>query len=99
MPAWIVREDGDGVLIAVKVVPRARKSEVAGPQGNALRVRVAAPPVEGAANEALVAFLAETLGLRRRDVAVEAGERAHFKLVRIQGLDADAVAARLWPGS
>ena len=58
MPAWIVAQDREGVTIAVQVVPRARRSEVAGPQGERLKVRVAAPPVEGAANEALLAFLA-----------------------------------------
>lgn len=98
MPAWIVAEDEGGVTIAVQVVPRARRSEVAGPQGDRLKVRVAAPPVEGAANEALLAFLAQALGLRKRDLELVAGERGRRKLVRIRGLDAAAVAARLAPG-
>lgn len=98
MPAWIVAEDEGGVTIAIQVVPRARRSEVAGPQGDRLKVRVAAPPVEGAANEALLAFLAQALGLRKRDLELVAGERGRRKLVRIRGLDAAAVAARLAPG-
>jgi uncharacterized protein (TIGR00251 family) len=98
LPAWIVAEDEGGVTIAVQVVPRARRSEVAGPQGDRLKVRVAAPPVEGAANEALLAFLAQALGLRKRDLELVAGERGRRKLVRIRGLDAAAVAARLAPG-
>ncbi len=99
MPPWLVSEEGGGVIIAVKVVPRARRSEVAGPEGAWLKVRIAAPPVEGAANEALVAFLAGVLGLRTRDVSVQAGERSRLKRVRIQGLDAATVASHLWPES
>jgi len=95
MEPWITAEDRAGVTIAVQVVPRARKSEVVGPQGDALKVRVAAPPVEGAANEALIAFLAEALGLRRRDLSLCSGERSRRKLVRVQGMDAAGVTARL----
>lgn len=95
MPDWIVSEDAAGVTIAVQVVPRATRNEVAGVQGDLLKVRITAPPVEGAANEALLAFLAKALGLRRRDVELVSGEHARRKLVRIRGLDAAAARARL----
>ena len=62
-----------------------------------LKVRITAPPVEGAANEALAAFLAGALGLRKRDVTIAVGERSRLKHVRIRGLSAQAVAARLAP--
>jgi len=99
MPGWIVSEDAAGVTIAVQVVPRASRNEVTGVQGGLLKVRLTAPPVEGAANEALLAFLAEALGLRRRDLELASGERARRKLVRIRGLDAAAVRERLAPGA
>ncbi|PYR58787.1 MAG: hypothetical protein DMF91_16325, partial [Acidobacteria bacterium] len=56
----------DGVILAVRVIPRARKSEIAGTRDGALLVRLAAPPVEGAANDALIEFLAKRLGAPRR---------------------------------
>ncbi len=95
MPDWIVSEDAAGVTIAVQVVPRATRNEVAGVQGDLLKVRITAPPVEGAANEALLAFLAKALALRRRDLELVSGEHARRKLVRIRGLDAAAARARL----
>lgn len=97
MKAWITDQDPTGVTIALQVIPRARRTEVVGPQGDVLRVRVAAPPVEGAANEALISFLAEALGIRKRDIALLSGERGRRKRLRIHGLDADAVADRLLP--
>ena len=92
---WIVAEDKSGVTIAVRVVPRARHTAVAGLHGDALKIRLAAPPVEGAANKALVAFLADALGVCKRDIHLVSGERSRHKLVRIEGLDASTVEARL----
>jgi uncharacterized protein (TIGR00251 family) len=94
---WIVSEDAEGVTIALRVIPRARRSEVTGLHAGALKVRLAAPPVEGAANEALVAFLAAALGVRSRDVHLVSGEHSRSKLVRVDGLDAATVKARLLP--
>jgi uncharacterized protein len=98
VPAWIRSEDAAGVTIAVQVIPRARQNVVVGPQGDALKVRLAAPPVEGAANEALIAYLAELLGVRRREVSLVSGAQARRKLVRIQGLQAGEVTERLVGG-
>jgi len=99
VPSWVVSEDEAGVTIAVQVVPRASRNQVAGVQGDQLKVRVTAPPVEGAANEALLGFLAAALGVRRRDLQLVAGERARRKLVRVRGLDAATVEARLQAGT
>lgn len=74
-------------------VPGASRSEVAGMHGQALRVRVAAPPENGAANREIVRLLAEALGVRPRDVVVEAGAASRRKRVRVRGVD-PAVAAR-----
>ncbi|HHH41550.1 MAG TPA: YggU family protein [Chloroflexi bacterium] len=93
--AWTVVADGEGARFAVRVVPRAKRSEVMGVQGEALKVRVAAPPVEGKANEALRAFLAERLGLRRQQVEIVAGHRGRRKVVRVQGLSPRQVRERL----
>ncbi len=83
------RETADGVDLAVRLTPRggaARIEGVAEWDGQpVLRVRVAAPPVEGAANDALVAFLAKALGLPRSAVTLVAGDRARVKRLRLRG--------------
>ncbi len=79
-------ETPDGLVFAVRVQPRASRNEVAGLQGDALKVRLTAPPVEGEANRALVAFLAEVCGVRRADVELLSGETSRDKRVRIRGL-------------
>ncbi len=88
----------DAAVLAVQVTPRAKKNEVAGWQGEVLRVRLTAPPVEGAANAALVAFLAEVLGVRKSQVELLAGQTSRHKRVRIAGLTLAAVKERLAPG-
>jgi uncharacterized protein (TIGR00251 family) len=79
----------DGALVfAVRVVPRASKTAVAGEHDGALRVRVAAPPVEGAANEELTRFLAKALGVAARDVEIASGHASKAKRVRVRGVRA-----------
>jgi uncharacterized protein (TIGR00251 family) len=68
---------------------------VDGLRGNAVLIRLAAPPVEGAANEALVAFLSAALGVPRRSIAIVSGEKSRDKRVRIEGLDEAAARERL----
>jgi uncharacterized protein YggU (UPF0235/DUF167 family) len=84
-------------LLPVKVIPNAPRTAVAGWLGEALKVRVQAPPVEGRANAALCAGLAERLGLPGSAVRVARGTTASRKLVRIDGLDLAAVRQRLAP--
>ncbi|MBS0437287.1 MAG: DUF167 domain-containing protein [Proteobacteria bacterium] len=74
---------GERLWLAVSVVPNARRSGADGLHDGALRVRLAAPPVDGKANEALLAWLAEALGLRRRDLALVRGQTARRKWVEI----------------
>lgn len=76
------------VRFSVHVQPRAARSEVRGVHNGALRVRVQAPPVDGAANAALVELLAESLGVPKRSVRVVAGESARLKVVDVEGVDA-----------
>ncbi len=77
-----------GCVISIRVIPRARRCELAGERDSALLIRLAAPPVEGAANDALIAFLAEVLNVSKRAVTIVSGERAREKRVRIDGLSA-----------
>jgi uncharacterized protein (TIGR00251 family) len=79
------RADADGsITLQIHVQPGARKSEVAGVHGDALKVRIAAPPVEGKANAALVAFLAEAFAVPERNVAIIRGETGRRKAVRVE---------------
>jgi uncharacterized protein YggU (UPF0235/DUF167 family) len=91
--AETVRDHPEGASLRVRAVPGARATEVAGLHAGALRVRVAAPPAEGRANAALLAFLAGRLGLRPRDLRLAAGASARDKLVVIRGRTPEQVRA------
>jgi len=80
-----------GVRFGVRVQPRASKNEVVGVYGTALKIRLQAPPVDGAANAALVSFLAGLLGVSRRSVRIISGESSRDKLVEISGVSAHLV--------
>jgi uncharacterized protein (TIGR00251 family) len=88
----------DEAVLQVRVTPRARRNALGFMEDGVLAVRLAAPPVEGAANKALIAFLAEAFGVPKSTVRVEAGLRSRHKRVRISGLSADEVARRLVQG-
>ncbi len=94
LPAFISVQP-DGVSLAIKLQPRASANEIAGPLGNELRVKVTAPPVEAAANEALIRLLAETLDCPRSRVEILRGHTSRHKVIKLRGLSADAVLARL----
>lgn len=94
MPGWLTAADGD-VLLTVRVQPRASRTEIAGEIDGAVKIRLASPPVDGAANRALVAFLAKRLGRPKRAVRIERGERARLKVVRVSGLRPEEALARL----
>ena len=91
----MIRATGAGVEVAVRVIPRAAKTACSGVRDGALVVRVAAPPVEGAANDALIAFLSEALRVPRRAVQILSGERGRRKRVAIAGVTEDEVRQRL----
>jgi len=77
--------------LAIKAIPNAPRTEVVGWLGDAVKIKVHAPPVEGRANEALCEFLAEKLHLPKRAVEVLRGDTSRQKLVRIEGLSLDEV--------
>jgi uncharacterized protein len=91
----VVRDTPGGSLLSVRVIPRARRSELAGRRGDALLVRLAAPPVDGAANAALIDFLSDQLKLPRTRLSIVAGDRSRDKVVRVDGVAAADVRARL----
>jgi uncharacterized protein (TIGR00251 family) len=86
---------GDTVVLDVRVIPRASKSQIAGTRGGALLIRLNAPPLDGAANDELIRLLADTLDIPKRDIAVISGERSRSKRVRVAGRTADDVRRRL----
>lgn len=85
----------EGVCLAVKVQPRAAANAVAGVLGNELKVKVTAPPVDSAANESLVAFLAEILSCPRNAVRIMRGHTSRHKQILITGVTPDEIARRL----
>lgn len=89
----VVRAVARGVRFEVRVQPRASRSEVVGEQEGALRVRLTAPPVEGAANDALVELLARLLSVAKRDVRIVAGQTSRRKVVEVEGVTAEQVLA------
>jgi len=98
-PAWLMHTAG-GWLLRVHAQPGAARSEVVGPHGDALKVRIAAPPVEGKANAELVAHLAVRLALPRSSVTVRRGASGRAKQVEIAAdLSQADVLARLGPQS
>jgi len=90
-----IESDGERCVIAVKVVPGASRDELAGRLGEAIKVRVAAPPEGGKANRAVCKLLAEALGVGRQAVAVVAGASQPRKRIAIEGLSPDEVRQRL----
>ena len=84
-----------GLTFAVRVVPRAGRTAIAGVRGDAILVRLAAAPVDGAANDALIAFLAEIFDRPKRDVTLVSGHASRQKRIAIAGLTEAQVSARL----
>jgi hypothetical protein len=81
-----VHELNGRVRLSVRVQPRASANGIAGIHGNSLKIRLTAPPVEGAANDALVIFLADTFAVPRRAIKILAGESSRSKIVEIEGV-------------
>jgi uncharacterized protein (TIGR00251 family) len=94
--------DGADARLFVRLTPRAKRDEIAGVievEGRpALAVRLTAPPVEGAANKALIAFLAERLGVPKSAVTIETGDKSRLKIVRVRGVT-DRALLQLVPDS
>jgi len=88
-------EGPDGVSFAVRVRPRARRSAIIGELGDSLKIALAAPPVDGRANEACVEFLAELLELPRSSLAIVSGHSSRNKVICVSGISAVELKKRL----
>jgi hypothetical protein len=95
MNAAFLKARPDGVHLAVKLQPRAAKNEIGGPLGGELKIKVTAPPVDAAANQALLDLLAEKLGCARGAVQIIRGKTSRHKTIWIGGLNADEVVRKL----
>ena len=85
----------DGCLLTVKAVPRASKTEIAGIEGEWIRIRLLAPPVDGKANAALTAFLAKKTGVPKGAIEVIGGATARLKRVMLHGITAETARTAL----
>ena len=94
LPAYL-RVQPDGLWLAVKVQPRASSNEICEPLGDELRVKVTAPPVDSAANEAVLRLLAERLDCARNQVELVRGHTSRHKVVKLHGFSAAIVVGRL----
>ena len=90
-----VRESAGAVILEILVQPRASRTRVVGEHDGRLKIQLAAPPVDGEANAALVGFLADALGVRRSDVIIERGDAGRRKTVRVAGVTVAAARAAL----
>lgn len=93
MSSPIVQETKEGVILTVHIQPHASRTEVAGLYGEALKIRVAAPPVDGAANAELIRFLARDLSIPQRSVRIQSGANGRVKRVLLKTLSAVQVLA------
>lgn len=89
------KESAAGVSFAVRVQARARRTALAGVLDGAIKIALAAPPVDGKANEALIRFLAELLGVSRSAVEIVSGDTSRNKVVRISGVSIEQLQQRL----
>jgi hypothetical protein len=86
-------------ILQLHVTPRGSKNEVTGWRGDVLCVKITAPPVEGAANQAVVKFAADLLGIRKSQVELVSGEKSREKTLKITGLTVEEARARIGPSS
>jgi len=94
-----LRVEPNALLLSVKVQPRASSDEIGEPLGNELRVKVTAPPVDAAANEALIRLLADRLDCSRSRVELVRGHTSRHKVVKLHGVSVETALARLGPAA
>ena len=90
-PTTFLRETSGGTLLSVKLQPRASKNEIGEPLGDELKIKVTAPPVDAAANQALIELLADTLGCSRSKVELIRGQTSRHKTLMLRGFTPDSV--------
>jgi uncharacterized protein (TIGR00251 family) len=90
-----IQESADGVTFAVKIHPRARQNAITGELGDALKLSITSPPVDGRANQACIDFFAKLLKVPRSSVTIASGQSSRNKVVRVAGLTADEFHQRI----
>ena len=93
----IAQDSKDGVILAVHVQPKASRTQCVGIHDGALKIRVAASPIHGAANDELVRYLADRCAIPRAGISIQSGVNSRRKRVRVRGVTAEWVLARLMP--
>ncbi len=91
----LICESDDGVTFAVKVHPRAKKSAITGELGDALKLSLTTPPVDGRANEACIEFFAKLLKVPRSSVTIASGQSSRNKVIRVAGISAAELRNRI----
>ena len=94
MPEWLAAV-AEGTIVSLHIQPRASKNEIIGVQGEALKVRLTSPPVEGAANKLCCEFIAKQCGVAKQTISIQSGEKSRKKRLLISGVKSDAVQAAL----
>ena len=95
MTSWTIQETTDGIQFKIKVLPRASKNEISGVQGDALKIRLTAPPVDGAANEACIEFFAELFKVPKKAVCIITGHTGRLKIIRVEGISKTDLMKRI----
>jgi hypothetical protein len=95
--SWLDRAADGSVILTLHIQPGAKKTEITGLHGEALKIRLAAPPVDGKANAALIAFLAKACGVSKSAVELVSGDTCRAKRVRVTGADVATVEALVGP--
>ena len=90
-----LKESATGVSFAVKVHPRAHKEAITGVIGDALKLALTAPPVDGKANQAVIEFFADLFAISRSSVTIASGETSRNKIIRVSGISAEQVRQKL----
>jgi uncharacterized protein (TIGR00251 family) len=97
IPDSFLRAEPDGVLLSVKLQPRASKNQISAPHGGELKIHVTAPPVDSAANEALIELLADKLGCGRNRIEIIRGQKSRHKTVKLHGFTTEEVLEKIHP--
>jgi uncharacterized protein (TIGR00251 family) len=91
----IFADTKEGVMLIVTVVPGSSRTQIAGPMGQMLKIKVAAAPEKGKANDCLIDFLAEKLGIRKNAIAIVSGHTSPIKQIRIEAMTSDKITQQL----
>ena len=98
LPSWL-RKTSQGLSLSLAIQPGARKNQIVGEFDGCLKLKIAAPPVDGEANKAVLSWLAKLLGLKKSQLELASGATSRRKIIKIQGVTPDAVLSLLVPES